>query len=434
MSELDEVSLWLSQISLFETFSDSDLRELSARFRIQHWDEGHTVCRAGDPATTFFVVVRGELEVYSPDRPPRKLNTLVQGDFLGEVGLLAGGTRTATIQVSQSATLLALSASDFRELMLQSPQVVAQISQELARRLARQSSLPDEPETPSLIAGRYRTQRTLGTGGMATVLLVRDERLGVDRALKLLVPRFAKKEQARNRFELEARTMAALRHRNIVTVHDVEVDVEHAFMVMEVAQGGTLAQRIQREGPLSPRFSVQTLIAILKALELAHRQRVVHRDVKPHNILFRDDGEPLLADFGIARLLNSAQGLTRTGVAMGTQGFMAPEQRMDAARAQVGADIYGVGATLYACLTASTPGELFAKETQQQIARVFPEPLAKVMHHATCYLPQERYESATALRQALEKTLPSLGETPLPPIADLLSPSPHSGTGQTYQG
>lgn len=421
----------LSQVSLFDTFSDSDLRELAKRFRIQQWASGRTVCRAGDPATTFFLVVHGELDVYSPDKPPRKINTLSAGDFLGEVGLLAGGTRTASIKVSRNATLLALSAADFRELMLQRPQVVAQISQELARRLARQSSLPEEAETPSLLAGRYRTQRTLGTGGMASVLLVRDERLGVERALKLLVPRFAEQEQARTRFEVEARTIAALRHRNIVTVHDVVVDPEHVFMVMEVARGGTLAQKVKQEGPLSPRFAVQTMLAILKALEVAHRQRVVHRDVKPHNILFRDDGTPLLTDFGIARLLDQDQGLTRTGMAMGTQGYMAPEQRLDARRADVKADIYGVAATLYAALTASTPGELFAKETQQQIARVFPEPLAKVMHHATCYLPQDRYDSAQALRQALERVLPTLDDVPLPPISDPLSMSATGNTADT---
>lgn len=428
---MDEVLFGLSQISLFDTFSDSDLRELAKRFRIQQWARGRTVCRAGDPATTFFLVVHGELDVYSPDKPPRKINTLSAGDFLGEVGLLAGGTRTASIKVSSNATLLALSAADFRELMLQRPQVVAQISQELARRLARQSSLPEEAEPPSLLAGRYRTQRTLGTGGMASVLLVRDERLGVERALKLLVPRFAEQEQARTRFEVEARTIASLRHRNIVTVHDVVVDPEHVFMVMEVARGGTLAQMVQKQGPLGPRFAVQTMVAILKALEVAHRQRVVHRDVKPHNILFRQNGTPLLTDFGIARLLDEDQGLTRTGMAMGTQGYMAPEQRLDARRADVSADIYGVAATLYAALTASTPGELFAKETQQQIARVFPEPLAKVMHHATCYLPQDRYDSAQALREALEHLLPTLDDTPLPPMSDLLALNARGNTADT---
>ena len=416
MSELSEVLTGLGQISLFDTFADTDLRELAQRFRIQRWEKGRTVCRAGDPATTFFVVVRGELEVFSPDRPPRKINSLEAGDFLGEVGLLAGGTRTATIQVSQDATLLALSAADFRELMLRRPQVVAQISQELARRLARQSVLPEEPQTPSLLGGRYRTQRTLGRGGMASVLLVRDERLGVDRALKLLVPRFAEQEQARTRFEVEARTMAALRHRHIVTVHDVVVAPAHVFMVMEVATGGTLAQRMEREGPLSPRFAVQTMISVLRALEVAHRQRVVHRDVKPHNILFRGDGTPLLTDFGIARLLDQEQGLTRTGLAMGTRGYMAPEQRMDARRADVSADVYGVGATLYAALTATTPGELFARESQQQVARAFPEPIAKILHHATCYLPTDRYESANALRQAMELALPELDDTPLAPL------------------
>ena len=358
-------------------------------------------------------MVSGQLEVFSADTPPRRINALEPGDFLGEVGLLAGGARSATIRVSQDATLLALSAEDFRELMLRRPQVVAQISQELARRLARQSVLPEESSTPSLLAGRYRTQRTLGRGGMATVLLVRDERLGVDRALKLLVPRFAELERARSRFEVEARTMAALRHRHVVTVHDVVVAPEHVFMVMEVAAGGTLAQRMEREGPLSPRFAVETMICVLKALEAAHSQRVVHRDVKPHNILFREDGTPLLTDFGIARLLDQEQGLTRTGMALGTQGYMAPEQRMDAGRADVSADIYGVGATLYAALTATTPPELFARESQQQVARAFPETIAKILHHATCYLPTDRYESAKALRHAMELALPELDDTPL---------------------
>jgi serine/threonine protein kinase len=261
----------------------------------------------------------------------------------------------------------------------------------------------------SLGEGRYKLIDVLGEGGMATVYRAYDERLRVYRAIKVLSPELMANPRLRQRFENEARTMARLHHPNIVTVHDVVSDGQLAYIVMELVGGGSLMEELERGGAVSPRRAAQLGCAILSALKLAHREGVIHRDIKPHNVLIDAHGTPKLGDFGIAQAQDQAQ-MTRTGSTMGTLGYMAPEQQDDARGVEVSSDLYAVGATLFALTTGRAPVNLFAHDRDPSILKGVPQALLPVVARATNYHPAYRYASADEMRAALEAaaaTLPS---------------------------
>ncbi len=263
---------------------------------------------------------------------------------------------------------------------------------------------------PPLADGRYQLIDVLGVGGMATVYRAYDSRLQVPRAIKVLLPALARKRSLRTRFETEASTMALLEHPHIVRVYDVGVDGDRVYIVMELVSGGSLLDRVKQHGPLPPRMAVQATLDMLHALQVAHAKGVVHRDIKPHNVLITEDGKLRLTDFGIARIRmdEGDDGMTKTGAVMGTWGFMAPEQRVDAKSVDVRADIYGVGATLYAILTDKTPVDLFVADMDSKLLAELPGPLAEVIRKSCKYEREDRYEDPLNMVAALEPLLEAL--------------------------
>jgi serine/threonine-protein kinase len=253
----------------------------------------------------------------------------------------------------------------------------------------------------SLAGGRYRLDRVLGEGGMATVYRAHDTRLKVERAVKVLNASLASSAKLRLRFEEEAQTMARLHHPNIVTVHDVGTDGEQAFIVMELVGGGSLMDRVQRDGPLDAMAAIDVARKILAALGHAHRDGVVHRDVKPHNVLLAANGIPKVTDFGIARVQQREQALTMTGARMGTIEYMAPEIMADATSASPQSDLYAVAGTILACLTGRNPPALYADNLHSKIMGRFPAPLARVIVQAGRYEAGDRFASAEAMSDAL---------------------------------
>ncbi len=271
----------------------------------------------------------------------------------------------------------------------------------------------------TLAEGRYRLIEVIGSGGMATVYRAFDARLQVPRAIKILLPALANRERLRARFEAEARTMALLEHRNIVRVYDVGSDGNRVYIVMELVEGGSLVDRLEELGPLPPRQAVDVCLHVLAGLAVSHSRNIVHRDIKPHNVLLTSDGEVRVTDFGIARLAESNDNLTKTGAIMGTWGFMAPEQRADSKGVDVRADLYSVAATLYSCVTNETPMDLFAAELDSSMLARVPGPLAEVIRKATCYDREERYADTTAMAAALREIRDQLPPDPegTPPLA-----------------
>jgi len=203
-----------------------------------------------------------------------------------------------------------------------------------------------------MIAGRYELVGKLGEGGMGAVFKVRDHKVG--RRLIALKRILQLNEHAHQRFELEIDAAANLNHRNICKVYDRGDDEHGPFFTMELLTGGSLHERVERDGPLSEDAFIDLARQLAQALRYAHRKTVQHRDIKPGNVLFDEGGDPKLADFGLARV-GPSTGLSVTSYGLGTPGFSAPEQLRDSKTADHRADIYGLGATLYYALTGKSP-------------------------------------------------------------------------------
>jgi WD40 repeat protein len=205
-----------------------------------------------------------------------------------------------------------------------------------------------------LIDNRYRTIKSLGSGGMGEVYLAHDEILERDVAIKVLGQQHAEHPEFVERFKREAKSAAALSHPNIVTVHDWGKAEDGAYYItMEYVPGGTLKERVRRDGALAPDVAVGVALQIAAALRAAHQKGVIHRDIKPQNILVSKTGEVKVTDFGIARAA-SATTATTTGAVLGTAGYMSPEQ---ANGEPVGpaSDLYSLGVVLYEMLTGTPP-------------------------------------------------------------------------------
>ena len=207
--------------------------------------------------------------------------------------------------------------------------------------------------TGRLLAGRYRLVEQVGVGGMAIVYRAIDENTGHYVAVKLLRPDLAHDADYVTRFQREAEAASKMTHHNIVNLTDVGMDGDNRFLVMEFVSGRTLKQIIQEKGRLSSRTATQITIRILSALQHAHENGIIHRDIKPQNILVNTEGHVKVADFGIARIANSAT-LTKGDVVMGSVHYFSPEQA-SGQPADERSDIYSVGVVLYEMLTGRVP-------------------------------------------------------------------------------
>jgi len=208
----------------------------------------------------------------------------------------------------------------------------------------------------SVVDNRYDIVRPLGSGGMGEVYLARDRTLGRDVALKVLRSQYAGDRESAERFKREATSAAGLSHPNIVQVYDLgDTEDGSSYIAMEYVPGGTLKDRIVEEGPLDARLAAGYGYQVAEALGAAHAKGVVHRDIKPQNVLITASGGAKVADFGIARAASaSADAQTKTGTVMGTAGYMSPEQALGRP-ATPKSDLYSLGVVLYEALTGTLP-------------------------------------------------------------------------------
>jgi serine/threonine-protein kinase len=280
-----------------------------------------------------------------------------------------------------------------------------------------------------LVATRYELRERIGAGGGAVVYRAFDRRLERDVALKLLRPEYASDHEFVTRFQREARAAASLNHPNIVRVDDYGQHDQTAFIAMEYVDGPNLKEYVKVRGPLDPAEAVRIARDLLSALGAAHRQGLVHRDVKPQNVLLGRDGgsgelSAKLTDFGIARMPAATQ-LTQLGTTIGTAAYVAPEQ---ASGTVVGpaADLYGVGLLLYEMLTGrppfegDTPAAVLYRHVHEpprppsQLRPGLSPALEAVVMRALEKDPARRFASAEEMSQALSQAL--AGPSPVAPV------------------
>ncbi|HET7791325.1 MAG TPA: serine/threonine-protein kinase [Gemmatimonadales bacterium] len=275
------------------------------------------------------------------------------------------------------------------------------------------------------VAGRYSLERELGRGGMGIVYLAREVRLDRLVAIKLLPPALAAQAPLRERFLREARMAARLSHPNIVPIHAVDEAGDFVFYVMAFVNGETLSQRVRTRGPLPPAEAARILREVAWALAYAHAEGVVHRDVKPENILLEaGSGRALVADFGIARLTQSSGG-TGVGEVLGTPEFMSPEQA--AGEAVDGrTDLYALGVVGYFAFSGRLPFDggnaaaILAKHLTQapaplaSVAPAVPRSLAAAVDKCLVKDPDGRFPTGAALAESLGDALSTRQDIPVP--------------------
>jgi eukaryotic-like serine/threonine-protein kinase len=269
-----------------------------------------------------------------------------------------------------------------------------------------------------LIAGRYELLELIGRGGMSSVWKAHDRLLDRIVAIKVLHEQFTQDEEYVERFRREARSVAQLSHPNIVTVIDRGEEGGRQYIVFECVEGENLKQLIHRTGPLPIRDALLLALQMARALGFAHDRGLIHRDVKPQNVLLNEDGQAKMTDFGIARSVD-VEGVTITGTVLGTSEYIAPEQargqRVDALT-----DVYSLGVVLYELLTGSVPfdGENFVAIALRHVNEPAPSVLERrpdcpprlglAVERAMSKRPEARFGSMDELVAELEACLAEL--------------------------
>jgi serine/threonine-protein kinase len=260
-----------------------------------------------------------------------------------------------------------------------------------------------------LLSGRYRLDERIASGGMGDVWRGTDEVLGRTVAIKIMLLALLEERGFVERFRTEARTMATINHPGVVRIYDFGHD-QVAYLIMEYVEGEPLSRTLSRVGRLTPARTMSLVAQTAEALQAAHDKGVVHRDVKPGNLLVRPNGTLVLTDFGIARSAAAAQ-LTATGAVLGTASYIAPEQA-SGVPASAASDVYSLGVVAYQCLSGhrpfegETPLEIAMKHVNG-VARPLPEdvplPIRQVVERAMAKDPAARWGSADEFANAARR-------------------------------
>ncbi len=266
-----------------------------------------------------------------------------------------------------------------------------------------------------IIGGRYEIVKSIGEGGMANVYLANDKILDRKVAIKVLRGDLANDEKFIRRFQREAQSVANLSHPNIVEVYDVEEEEGQHYIVMEYIEGKTLKQLLQKRGSLTLSEVIDIMLQLTDGLAHAHDAYIIHRDIKPQNIMIQDDGLVKITDFGIAMALNATQ-LTQTNSVMGSVHYLPPEQA-NGKSSTIKSDIYSLGILMYELITGSVPFkgdnavEIALKHLKEKIPSIrrqnptIPQSVENIVLRATAKNPKNRYDSVKDMNRDLKECL-----------------------------
>lgn len=274
-----------------------------------------------------------------------------------------------------------------------------------------------------ILAGRYELLEKKGDGGMAVVYKAKDRLLNRFVAIKILRPEYIRDPKFIDSFRRESQSAAGLSHPNIVSVYDVGREGNIYYIVMELLDGENLSDLISRKAPLDEKQVIDIARKIASALSFAHKKKIIHRDVKPHNILITDDGTVKIADFGIARAVNSSTIVNNTSTVMGSVHYLSPEQAKGG-YVDARSDIYSLGIVMYDMLTGNVPfdGENAVSVAMMHMNEDVPAPslvnphisamMDAIVLKAAARRPEDRFSSADELIEALNSLENGQGMTP----------------------
>ncbi|RAL24421.1 protein kinase domain-containing protein [Thermoflavimicrobium daqui] len=264
------------------------------------------------------------------------------------------------------------------------------------------------------LAGRYRLLKRIGRGGMSRVYKARDELLDRDVAVKVMYEHLMEDDEFVYRFLQEAKALAKISHPNFVQIHDVGQEGTTYYMVMELMSGPTLWQELSRKRILEPEEAIPIMIQVLRGIGRAHNLGIIHRDIKPTNIMYSADGRWKLMDLGASKLLSSFSELTKAGMVIGTAQYYSPEQAKGE-DARIPSDLYSMGIVLFQILTGRLPfvGKESFSIALKHVNEPIPDPkrlnpnlpdeLCEILYKALAKNPQDRYQSAYEMIEALEE-------------------------------
>jgi len=410
-----EKSSLIRKIDVFASLDERSLEHLVQNAKLSHFEKGAHIIKRGEYGASMYAIAKGEVQIPIYDRKGRHkfFAQLGPKQIFGEMALLIDAPRSADVYAVSDCTLLEINKSALDEVMKSHPEVARILTNILGKRLLDSDAIKQ--------VGKYRLLSELGRGGMSIVYEGFHPELHRVVAVKMLSHELLYRPEFAERFRYEARTIAHLRHPNIVEVYDFEEALATLFIVMEKLEGKTLHDALRSKGRFAFDECRRILIELAKALAFAHGKGIIHRDIKPMNIAFNAEQEVKLMDFGLAM---RPQTITKEDGALGFWGsahYMSPEQILGKPFDER-VDIYALGILAFELLTGRRPFEGKAATVLkdhlytpvpplEEFVSEVPDDLVSFVRIATDKEPEQRFGSCVEI---LEHLMPEAAEEPSP--------------------